>query len=224
MKNYIYFATAMLVICANFSGCASSTQTTTTQTTFDGLVRVTDTEMDEAWVMPGYDPASYTKIMFRGTGIEYRPAKPGSRMRVGNQTQFKVSEKSRTRLEKVVTEEFKKQLIQIEGYEITDVVGPSTLLLTVGLKDVVSHVPEELIGRHEIYLSEVGTATLVLEFRDSESGAVMVRGADRRAAERYGREFQRSSSVTNWPVIKRLAATWAKGLKRGIEDMRNPRT
>ena len=28
------------------------------------------------------------------------------------------------------------------------------------------------------------------------------------------------SPVTNWPVVKRLAATWARGLRRGIEDMR----
>ncbi len=211
-----------LVVCLLVSGCASSTssQFDSNQTTFDGLVPVTDTKMDETWARPGFDPNDYSKIMFRGAGIEYRPVKAASRIRIGSNSQFPISEKNRIKFREVVTEEFKKELLQIQGYELVDEAGPDTLLLVVGLKDVVSHIPSELVGRNEIYLSEVGTATLLLEFRDSESGAVLVRGADRRAAERYGQEFQRSSPVTNWRLVKRLAATWAKGLRNGIDDMR----
>ncbi len=210
-------------ICLFTAGCVSPTpdQMGNQPTTFDGLVPVTETEMDEAWVRPDFDPAAYTKIMFRGAGIEYRPVKSATRIRVGNQTQFATSEANKRRLESVVTEEFRRQLTQVQGYEITNEAGPDTLLLVVGLKDVVSHVPPEFVGRHEVYLSEVGTATLVLEFRDSESNAVMVRGVDRRAAQRYGQDFQKSSPVTNWPVVKRLAATWAKGLRKGIKDMQS---
>lgn len=208
-------------------GCVASACTSSTsrlgneqQTTFDGLVPVEKTRMDEAWVRPGFDPEAYSKIMFRGAGIEFRPVKRATRLRVGNQTQFPVSASDQERLEAIVTEEFRQQLTQVEGYEITDSAGPNTLVLVVGVKDVVSHIPPSLVGSHEVYLSEVGSATLVLEFRDSESGAVLVRGVDRRAAERYGQEFRRSSSVTNWPVVKRLAATWASGLRKGIEAMR----
>ena len=216
--NATYRLTLGLLSLLVAAGCATPSSDNTVS--FDGLVRVTDTRMDEAWARPDFDPAAYAKIMFQGAGIEYRPVKPASRTRFGSQTQFPISDANKERLRAVVAEEFRRELSNLQGYEIVDKAGPDTLLLVVGLQDVVSHVPPEMVGRHEIYLSEVGTATLVLEFRDSESGAILVRGADRRAAERYGQEFQRSSPVTNWPVVKRLAATWARGLRRGIDDMR----
>ena len=216
------FRTGVLVAGLTFFvACTSqSVRVDPDQVSFDGLVRVYGTSMDEAWVRQGFEPAAYTKIMFRGAGIEYRPVRPASRTRLGRQTEFPISDANKARLEDVVAEEFRKELSQVQGYQIVDEPDPDTLLLSVGLTDVVSNVPPDLIGRYEVYLSEVGAATLVLEFRDSESGAVLVRAADRRAAERYGREFQRSSPVTNWPVIRRLAATWARGLRKGIEDMR----
>ena len=210
----------MALAVLTIAGCASTQTNTASSETYEGLVPVRDTRMDEAWVRPDFDPTTYSKIMFRGAGIVFRPVEPASRIRIGRNTQFPISDTNKQRLEDVVTEEFRKELTQVQGYEVVDESGPDTLLLVVGLRDVVSHVPQELVGRHEIYLAEVGTATLVLEFRDSESGTTLVRGVDRRAAERYGQEFQRSSPVTNWPVVKRLAATWARGLRRGIDDMK----
>lgn len=221
--NFAYRHVVIGLAVTLLAGCTSSPamEDTANQPTFDGLVKVSAKRMDEVWVRPGFDPSAYSKIMFRGAGIEYRPVKPASRIRSGSQSQFPISESDRARLAEIVTEEFRQELTQIESYDVTDAPGADTLLLTIGLTDVVSNVPPDQMGRHEIYLSEVGMATLVIEFRDSESGAVMVRGADRRAAERYGQEFHRSSSVTNWPIVKRLAATWARGLRRGIDDMQD---
>ena len=214
------FLFGAIVACQVLVGCVTQTPRQTSNLSFDGLEPVQNTRMDEAWVRSDFDPASYSKIMFRGAGIEYRPVDPASRIRIGNHTQFPINDANKKRLEETVTEEFRKQLVQVSEYEVTDEAGPETLLLVVGLRDVVSHVPPNLVGRHEIYLAEVGEATLLLEFRDSESGTTLVRGVDRRAAERYGQEFQRSSPVTNWPVVRRLAATWARGLRRGIDDMK----
>ena len=57
-------------------------------------------------------------------------------------------------------------------------------MIRAGLLDVVSFVPPDPVGgRTEIYLSRVGEATLVLEIRESESGATLIRAVDRRAAE-----------------------------------------
>lgn len=218
IKTYLVISTFTLV-----GACSTSEPTTSyvsPKTTYEGLTPIKHTTMDKGWVRPGFDPSTYDKIMFRGAGIEYRPTKANSRGRIGTETRFPLSPENQQRLKTIVTEEFRKQLVQVQGYEVTDKPGPDTLLLVVALKDVVSHVPPDLIGRHDIYLSEVGSATLVLEFRDSDTGAVLVRGVDRRAAERYGQDFQRSSPITNWPIVKRLAATWARGLRKGIEDMR----
>ena len=81
-----------------------------------------------------------------------------------------------------------------------------------------AELPAELIdGRSNIYLSSVGQATLVIEIRDSESNAVLVRIIDRRAAQNIG-PAQRSTSVTNWSEVQQLARTWAAQLRTGLDE------
>ncbi len=83
--------------------------------------------------------------------------------------------------------------------------------------DVVSNVPPDSMGRSNIYLSSVGEATLVIEIRDSESNAVLVRIIDRKAAQNIG-VAQRSTSVTNWSEVQQLARAWATQLRSALDE------
>lgn len=187
-----------------------------TETTYDGLVKVDRKEMDEVWVRPGFSPSSYTKIMITGAGIAYRPVKNRSR------SEFLVEDKNRDKLEEIITKAFKKELSDAKSYKIVDEPGADTLELVISLNDVVSNVPPQKAGRVDFYIDEIGSATLVLEFKDSLSGAIMVRGADRRAAESYGwGELQKSNPVTNWAAVRQLARVWSTGLRRGLYAMSN---
>lgn len=213
MKRIVIAASVI----AGLTGCVVSQSED--QISFDGLVPVVNTNLDRAWVRPDFDLANYDKVMFRGVGIEYAPTKRATRLSVGTQTSFLIDEEDKQRLEDVVEDEFAKELVKVEGFETVDEPGQETLLLTIGLREVSSHVPPDRVGRHEVFLPEVGSATLVIEFRDSESGAIMVRGSERRAAERFGTDFQRSSPVTNWSTVRRLASTWARGLRVALDDL-----
>ena len=82
--------------------------------------------------------------------------------------------------------------------------------------DVVSHVPEEPIGRSAVFLKSLGEATLIVELRDSVTHEVLARAVDRRAAEN---SFPtRSKSVTNRSDIRFAAESWASLLRRRLDE------
>ena len=85
--------------------------------------------------------------------------------------------------------------------------------------DIVSAVPppNRNIGRGDVYLSQVGQATLVLELRDSMSGEILARSVDRRAAASTW--AAPSSAVTTWNEVRRLARTWARILVNRLDQI-----
>jgi len=191
------------------------------EVTFDGLHRVDKTVMSAAWVKPDLDLRVYEKLMLVGAGITYAPLdEEGERWWPGRSdvTEFPINEEARERFREEVSTAFVEGLSDIEGYEIVTEPGPQTLMLVAGVIDVMSRVPpaDECVGRCDIYLTDVGEATLVIELRDSVTGEVLVRAADRRAAEAA---FPiDASSVTVWPEVRRLASTWARMVRKRLED------
>ena len=99
--------------------------------------------------------------------------------------------------------------------------SPGTILLQGGVIDIVSHVPPELSGRSEVYLSSVATVTLVLELLDSETGQVLAYVEDRRKIGPPGGRIDSFSmpanSVTVWSDIGRWARSSATRLRKSLE-------
>jgi hypothetical protein len=215
----VMFAAAMFACvvvggCTNTSGGAPELES---NLTYDGLAKVKNSRAKAAWMRPGFSLAGYNKIMLIGAGIEYRPVKPVSRAAASTTSQFPLTDEQKQRLRSVVSEAFKAELAQTQKFEIVDQPGPDTLMIWGGLMDVVSNVPPDSVGRSNIYLSSVGEATLVIEIRDSESNAVLVRIIDRKAAQNIG-VAQRSTSVTNWSEVQQLARAWATQLRSALDE------
>ena len=201
-------------------GCSTSTvgvPELESNETYDGLVKVKNPKVSGAWMRPDFTLEGYTKIMLVGAGIEYRPVKPVNRAAASSATQFPLTPDQKERLRTIVTEAFKTELAQSQKFQVVDQPGPDVLTIWGGLVDVVSNVPPETVGRGNIYLTSVGQATLVLELRDSESNAVLVRVIDRRAAATTG-PAMRSTSVTNWSEVQQLARTWASRLRTKLDE------
>ena len=119
-----------------------------------------------------------------GAGIEYRPVKPVNRIaQLERDSQFPLTRRTEARLRSIVSEAFKTANSRNRrNFSSSSEPGPDVLTIWGGLVDVVSYVPPDPMGRGNIYLASVGEATLVIEIRDSESNAVLVRIIDRRAA------------------------------------------
>lgn len=185
---------------------------------FDGLREVTNARISKAWIRPDLDLSGYTKILPVNAGVEYRPVKDRPRNAPSSASTFPITAESRAKFEALVTEIFREELAKSERFEIASEPGPDVLVLAGGLLDVVSNVPPEPIGRGEIYLSQVGEATLVLELRDSESNTALVRMIDRRAAEKAS-GMTWSNTVSNTAEVRRLIRQWAVRLRNALDTV-----
>jgi hypothetical protein len=222
--NSTFRLTVAVVLGVVLVACTSAPPTIQTgpdaELSYDGLHKVDNSQADVAWARPDFDISSYSKILPIGAGIEYRQVKDrGRTMRARTQAgPYFIDDKARQEFEALVTEIFREELQKLDRFEIVDEPGPDVLIIRGGLLDVASYVPPDPIGgRSYVYLSAVGEATLVLELRDSETGTILARSVDRRAAETIGDTLSHSNSVTNSVETKRLIRHWATRLREGLD-------
>lgn len=183
-----------------------------------GLVKVSNTIMDEVYVYPELDLSGYDKLMIEGLGIEFRHVKNKGRfMRSRGDSEFYINEEQREKFRQGVREVMSAELTSMKYFSLTDQAGEGVLLLRIGLADVVSRVPPESIGRVEIYLSELGSATLVIELRDARSHELLARIADRRDVEPA--TVIKSNPVTNYAEVKREMRQWGSIVTNGLDEL-----
>ncbi len=213
-----------LIVAIVVAGCETVPPTIQTgpdaELSFARLHKVDNSQADIAWARSDFDISSYTKIMPVGIGIEYRQVKDRGRSSMARSQggPYFIDDKARARFEELVSKVFIEELQKVERYELVDQPGSDVLLIHGGLLDVVSYVPPDPIGgRSDIYLRSIGEATLVLELRDSETGTILARSIDRRAAETLGDTLQISNRVTNSSDVKRLIRHWASRLREGLD-------
>ncbi|EED35310.1 hypothetical protein NOR51B_1255 [Luminiphilus syltensis NOR5-1B] len=214
------------------AGCTTPTPTVNTspdaEITFDGLTEITGGRADKAWARPDLDLSSYSKIMFEGVDIEYRPggAKRKSSIGMSAQRHYAIDDRAKEKLQTIVVEEFTKSLAQSERYTVATEPGPDVLLVKVSLLDVVSYAPPDMPNRGNVYLHQVGEATLMVELHDAATNAILARILDRRAAEPagmgmgmgMGTAMQQSNPVQNTAEARRLVTRWANRLRESLDN------
>jgi hypothetical protein len=204
------------------AGCATKEPTIQTgpdaEVTFDGLHRVDNSAFADAWADPDIDFSRYSKFIAGGAVFEFRAVRrTGGTRASSSQNEFWIDDASKERLEEEVSAVFQEELAKSERFTETDTPGPDVIIIRGALHDIVSRVPPEQMGRGDIFLSSVGEATLILEVVDSMSGEVIARTVERRAAQRAGGQAMRSSTVTTWAEVRRLARRWATTLRDGMD-------
>jgi len=222
-KSSIFRVTVLGLAASLIAGCATSTPTIDTsaeaEPTFDGLYPVQGGRMDAAWARADFSVEAYSKVMLHGVGVEYRPdgSTRSSTMPSSGGEYFDLTPKQKARFEDEMADAFREELAQGEHFEIVTEPGPDVLLIRGGLLDVVSFVPPDLVGRGEIYLTRIGEATLVLEMRDSQTGAILLRAVDRRAAEDVAGGFTNSNRASNRSEVRRLARAWGRIVREALD-------
>lgn len=225
MKAVFHYGVVMaLVAQLALIGCASSGGSgrqlqVGDEKSFDGLLEVTNSKASKAWVRPGFDLSGYTRIKLEGAGIAFQPPNEQSRSSRATGESYPMSQEAQARLARIMREAFERELARSTRFELTEDVGPEVLTVWGGLLDVVSFVPPQGVGRDNIYLRRVGEATLVIELRDSESSATLMRIMDRRAVERMGGGSMKSNPVTNSGDVRRLANTWARLFRQRLDEL-----
>ncbi|MDJ0848524.1 MAG: DUF3313 family protein [Myxococcota bacterium] len=200
-------------------GCASDwTPQLGSEKSFDGLVRVENERASAAWIDPDLDLSGYRKVKLEKAGIQYRPA--GDIAATGPRAtrhQVQLTSEQKEILRDIMSAEFLSELGRSERFELTDGSGPDVLIVRAELLDVVAYAPAGGM-RGTVALRSVGEVTLVVELRDSTSGKTLARLVDRRAAQRADSSFV-SKTATGEEEVQRLAASWARLLRRRIDQL-----
>ena len=177
------------------------------------------------WVRPDTDFSKYSKLYMWVSLFKFREGGATSRgttiqMSRGDSGPYAVNEESREKFKQVVSEAVVKELGRSKLFEVTDTVGPGTLLVRGAVLDIVSDVPPHLSGGG-IHLSSVGQATMVFELIDAETGVIQARVAERRNIQPDVRMNQVNAAPVNsasvWNDVKQWAGDEARALRKALE-------
>lgn len=183
------------------------------QSTPDGLELVKHGRMDLVYRRPGADLTPYRRILLDPVQVEFK--KEWTR-------DFRnVSSSERERIRRSLSEEthkvFVRELQEKGGYAIVDAPAPDVLRVTPAIVELYINAPDVMsTGRSRTYAVSAGEMMLLAELRDSESGAVLARVADRERA-RESAFLQWSTRATNAAEARQILGKWAGVLREALD-------
>ena len=190
---------------------------------WDGLVEVKAKRMDAVFLLPGADFRPYTKVMIDPTEVAFHKdwmkninqSSVGVSRDVTQADAEKIASTARSGFADVFTEVFQKA-----GYQVVTAPGPDVLRLRPAVFNLYINAPDTMsAGRSRTYTMEAGEASLLLEVRDSTTGALLGRVVDRRETQGTG-GFQVSNSVTNLSDFRMLFKQWAGICTKGMDELK----
>ena len=191
------------------------------------LEKVSRAKFRETFVNMSADFTRYNKLYLGDAYFDYRDVGEPKRYRTNmysssTKSFFGIPEEDRKKFEEITDEAFTKELEKSKKFTISDSLDENTIIMRGAVVDIVSRVPPEFVGRSEVYLANVGEATLVLELLDGKTGDVLARVAERRAMGRPGGSVDLmtampTNSVTAWADVRRWAASSARRLRSELD-------
>ena len=190
---------------------------------WDGLVEVKSKRLDLAYLAPGADFRPYSKIMVDPTQVAFHKDwmknmndRRDLSRKVTEEHAKDIIEAARTNFSDVFNEVFGKA-----GYTIVTAPGDDVLRISPGVANLYINAPDLMsAGRSQTYSANAGEATMILELRDSQTGALLGRVVDRRET-RDAIGMQPANRVTNTNDFRALFKTWASTCVKGIEALKS---
>ncbi len=184
---------------------------------YDGLVKINVKGIDFAYARPEASLAAYDKIELAPIEVafhkDWKPEKANGRTKLTTAERANI----RTGIAKVVQDEFVKALEEKSSYKVVDAAGPDVLRIKANIINVYVNAPDTMsAGRSRTYTVSAGEMTIVAELFDSETGEVLARVVDQRAARDSGR-MTLSNSVINAAEVRQIAASWARILRDRLD-------
>ena len=192
-------------------------------TEWDGLVRVNSRNFDAVYLAPGADFSGYTKVMLDPTEVAFRRnwlrdfnrTAIGLSNRISDDEARRILDAVQTGFQDVFTQAYRES-----GFEVVTTPGPDVLRLRTAVTDLDIAAPDTMTpGRRRTFGTEAGQATVVIEARDSMSGAILGRGVDRQTAGDNSFMLQRNR-VTNRADFGRVFRRWADLSVQALQRLR----
>lgn len=189
---------------------------------WDGLVKVASKKLALVYLQPQADFRGYSKVIIDPPQVAFRKNwqkeqnedRLGAR-RVTDKDARKILDAAQEGLTRVFTDEYTKAGFQLVQAPEEDVLRISTAIINIDVNapDIMS------AGRTRVYSEETGEATLVIEARDSVTGALLGRAVDRRIMD--DSQLRIRNSVTNAAEFESVFRRWGKASANGLNELKN---
>jgi hypothetical protein len=188
---------------------------------WDGLTKVAAKRLDAVYLLPGADFRAYTKVMLDPTEVAFQKnwlrdynQQTAFSTRMSDADAQRLLDQVRTGFEQVF-----KQVYTSAGYPITTTPGADVLRVRTAVVNLSVVAPDVMsAGRSRTFSREAGGATVVLEVRDSLTGALLGRAVDSQSVGDNG-SFLRNS-VTNRSDFQRVFTRWAQISVDGLAELK----
>jgi len=191
-------------------------------TSWDNLVLVNSKKLQAVYLLPGADFRQYTKVQLDPADVAFakdwqrnqNSTAVGLSRRITDEDAQKIAEQVRTGFDDIFAKAYADA-----GYPVVTAPAHDVLRVRTGVANLTIDAPDTgSIGRSRSYSVQAGGATLILEVRDSLSGAVLGRAIDSRAA---GDQFaSMRTSVSNRADFSRLFKSWANASTNGLATLK----
>ena len=189
---------------------------------WDGLVRVKSKNVGAAYLLPNADFRAYSKVMIDPPQVAFRKNwqrdfNTSTRTlsgRISDQDVREAIDGAQVSLARIFAENFSR-----EGYQVATQAGPDVLHLSIAVVNLTVNAPDRATSaRQHSFSFDAGEATLVIEARDSLTGELLGRAADRRTTGE-GPSYRRTYS-SNQADFEALFENWARISARGMTELR----
>lgn len=188
----------------------------------EGLVLVKSKMLDKAWLLPGADFRPYKKVLLKEAEVAFQKNwlrdmnsnRASLAAKVTDADAARIVQEARTGFNQIWPETFKSN-----GWEVVTAPGEDVLQVRPAVINLYVNAPAAATASAtRTYTVEAGEATLLLEVRDSRTGTLLGRFADRRQTSRSPRP-QLTDSVTNRAEFGSLFMNWAGIAAKGLKEL-----
>ena len=191
--------------------------------TWDDLSWVQSWNLSAVYLVPGENFCAYKKVKLDTPQVAFRQ----NWLRDFNRTTVGLSQRLTQADADRVMDEVRTGFAQIlvkaytdAGVEVVNTPGHDVLQVGTAIANLAVSAPDRMTaGRSRTFSREAGSATLVVEARDSMTGAVLGRAVDSRLAGDTGSALR--NRVTNRADFSRLFTTWGRAAANGLNELRN---
>jgi len=189
---------------------------------WDGLVKVKAKKFELVYLRPGADFRGYTKVILDPTEIAFQK----NWQRDYNSDAATLGGRLSDKDVAAMADEGRKGAAQIlqkayaeGGYPVVAEAGPDVLRVRTALVDITVTAPDTNTAMNvQSYSRDAGGATLVVEARDSLTGALLGRAVDSRTIDDFTMEWR--SRVSNRADFGQQLKTWAKNSVKGLDELK----
>lgn len=205
-------------------GVASVALAASAPATWDGLVRTKSSKLRYVYLLPGANFGPYTRVMLDPTEVAFKKnwaRDYNSRSVRGLGSRITDADVERTVDEggKAASEIFARAFAA-GGFPVVTTPADDVLRVRTAVINLTVTAPDaQTSGRSSTYAGEAGTATLVIEARDSVSGALLARVVDPQVVGDSGIMINRTS-VMNRADFRSMAERWAKSTVSGLQQLK----